>query len=150
MSYFKIIQNGAVIDAGFAFMRWDLVHGRMLYCEIDDAEMVQGYGGETIYHAAWLRPVPAAAGSIDTAEVVVITSAEYEDIVALLDDGEDVPVTPEEPPEEPQDAEGGDEPSEPEERPMSISEMRQTILEQQAMIDMLTDCLLEMSEIVYG
>ena len=91
--------------------------------------------------------MPDGAPAYETAKIVVIDETEYDEIRALLDDGEEVPVDPAPPEPEPV---GPDDPVEPDERPMTVAEMREKITEQQGSIDMLIECVLEMSEIIYG
>ena len=146
MTYYKIIQDDTITDAGFCFLK-ENKKGTLLYCEIDDAQLMQSYDGNKLYHCEWLKNVPTFT-DYETCEAVVIDEAEYNDIVAYLDDGEEVPVTPDEPepvePDEPEDEE------DTEEKPMTLAEMREKITEQEETIAMLTDCILEMSEIIYG
>lgn len=147
MTYYKIMQNGAVIDAGYTFLKWVEKHHCLMICEPAQAEYVQSYDRTTIYHDSWLRPVPTGAPACEAAKVVVIGETEYDEIRALLDDGEEVPVDPVEPEPEPIEP---DDPVEPDDRPMTVAEMREKIAEQQESISMLIDCILEMSEVVYG
>ncbi len=147
MTYYKIAQNGAVVDAGYIFLRWVEKHRCLMTCDPTIAEFVQAYDRTRVYHDHWLRPVPAGAPAYESATVTVIGETEYDEIRALLDDGEEIPVTPAEPDPPPVEP---DEPVEPDDRPMTVAEMREKITEQQASIDMLIDCILEMSEVVYG
>ena len=147
MTYYKILQNGAVVDACYIFLRWVGKHHCLMICEPAQAEYVQSYDHTRVYRDHWLRPVPDGAPAYETAKIVVIDETEYDEIRALLDDGEEVPVDPAPPEPEPV---GPDDPVEPDERPMTVAEMREKITEQQGSIDMLIECVLEMSEIIYG
>ena len=148
MTYYKIVRNGIVTDAGFVFLAWNEKHHRMMACDIEEAQYIQSFNQENVYHAAWLKPAPPEAGIHETVEAVAINATEFDEIRALLDSGEPVPNEPE-PPEEPEEQPQEPNPVEPE-RPMTVGEMRQLIIEQQERIDLLEGCLLEMSEIVYG
>ena len=144
MIYFKVLQNKTVIDAGHSFLTWNERYHDFFYCETDSAQFVQSSRNEKIYRDAWLKPFPSEATGYELAEVVVIDETEYNDVVALLDEGEPVPQE-----EEPEEIVPEVIPEEEEERPMTISEMRQTILNQQEQIQMLTECILELSEVIY-
>lgn len=148
MTYYKIIRDGVIFDAGMIWLRWQQKNRIMLLCEPSEAQFVMG-SDETIYRVQWLNPAPAEAGQYEVIEAAIIDRQEYDDLRAVLDDGETVPVPepviPEPAPEPEPD------PEEPEqEKPMTVQEMREKITAQDAQITMLTDCLLEMSEVVYG
>jgi len=125
MMYYKIIQNGQVIGAGCTFLKWNAAKRRFFYCGVDDAERVQDTITERLYHAEWLALSPPEAGQADEAAVEIITASEYDEIIALLIDGETIqePDDPEpEPIQEPV--------QEPEpERPMTVAEMRSAVAE---------------------
>lgn len=128
MTYYKIIQNGAAVDAGYTFLRWDTRHSRLMGCEPRDAHFVQSMDGETVYRVGWLNPLPDGAPAYPTVEAAIIDAQEYDDLMAALDGGETVPepVEPEPQPEpEPIDPEPEPQP----ERPMTVAEMRMKIAE---------------------
>ena len=148
MKFFKIIQNGSVIDAGFSFMRWNEKYHQLYYCDINDAQFAQSRDG-TVYRDFWLRAIPSDAiilGVID-ASIQLINKVEYDDIMATLDGGESIDIPEEDEPIEPP-AEYTEEQDE-EDRPLTVSEMRQLIKQQQNTIELLTNCLMEMSEVIY-
>lgn len=125
MRFYKIIQNGAVIGAGMMFLKWNERHHCFFYCSIDEAERVQDVITERFYHADWLHASPADASTSPEAEIVLIDASEYDEIIALLDGGEEIPVPEPEPEPEPTP-----EPEpEPVERPMTVQEMREKIAE---------------------
>lgn len=149
MVFYKIIRDGTTTDAGFVFLKWNEHSRHTVACDVNEAQFIQSFDQEHIYHVDWLKPVPEAAGQYETVEAIAIDAAEFDEIRALLDDGESIPYEPpasdiQEPVEE------QEQPGEQEERPMTVGEMRQLVTEQQERISMLEDCLLEMSEIVYG
>lgn len=150
MTYFKIAKDGTVIDANINFLKWNSKHRCMFVCDVSEAEFAQSYDQTTIYHDNWLKPVPSAVTQYEVATVAVISATEYDEIRAMLDDGETIPDVPDEPPVEPDDGQQDDDSDDGEDRPMTVAEMRQIITEQQEQIAMLTDCILEMSEVVYG
>ena len=125
MSFYKIEKNGLVIGAGCVFLRWNGNKSRFFICDVDDAERVQDFLTERLYHADWLKESPQAAGAAEEAVVEIISASEYDEIIALLIDGEEIPVPEPEPePEPPPEPE-----PEPEERPMTVQEMREKITE---------------------
>lgn len=149
MNYFKIIIDGIVKDIGATFLKWNSKHNMLFCCDVQDAEYAQSYTQNTIYHDNWLKPISNTAVVYTNADIVIINATEYDELKALLDDGEQIIVPPEEQqPIEPENP-SPDEPQE-EQHPMTVSEMRSKIIQQQQQIDMLTSCLLEMSEIVYA
>ena len=153
MTYFKIINNGEAVDAGWMWLQYNTRHRCLMACEPRDAHYVQSYDGATVYRVGWLNPVPEGAPTYPEADARIIDPEEYNDLIEILDEGETVP-EPDEPEPEPDEPDEGDdqEPDEGEtpERPMTLQEMRAKIAEQEETISMLTECLLEMSEIVYG
>lgn len=150
MTYYKIIRDGNVVDAAFTFLRWDERHNRLMGCEPKDAQFVQSYDGGSVYRVEWLNPVPEALKDrFETVEAALIEKQEYLDLRAVLDDGETVPEPePVQPEPTPEPEPGPDVPEA--EKPMTVQQMREKIAEQDATIQMLTDCILEMSEVVYG
>ena len=132
MTFFKVIQEKTVVSVGCVFLKWNIKKNALFVCDVDKGEFVQSYDEKHIYHDDWLKSAPKEAGKHEEAEIVIITQQEYEDLLAILDEGEVVIETP--PIEEPQE----EMPEAPvEEKPMSISEMRETIAHQQEQIDML-------------
>ena len=95
-----------------------------------DAWGVQDATGSVIYQLAG-RPLIPDPEIIRTA--IVITEAEYDEL------SQDYP-------------EPSPQPDDPEEdvAPLTVAQMRAKLAEQEEAISMLTECLLEMSEIVYG
>lgn len=131
MTYFKIIDNGQAVDAGWMWLRWNTKHKCLMACEPREAHYVQNYTETAVYRFGWLNPLPDGAPMYPAADGAIIDADEYNDLIEILDDGETVP-EPDEPGPEP-DEPGGDDPepgddTEPE-RPMTIAEMRQRIQE---------------------
>lgn len=149
MKYYKVIRDSCVIDAGEIFLRWQEKNRILVSCEPENAQFVQSYDGSTVWRVQWLNPAPAAAGTFETVEAALIDEQEFLDLRAVLDDGETVPVpdpfVPEPEPEPDPDPE-----QDVSDQHMTVQQMRDKIAEQGATIQMLTDCILEMSEVVYS
>lgn len=131
MTYFKIIDNGQAVDAGWMWLQWNTKHKCLMACEPREAHYVQNYTETAVYRFGWLNPLPDGAPMYPAADGAIIDADEYNDLIEILDDGGTAP-EPDEPGPEP-DEPGGDEPepgddTEPE-RPMTIAEMRQRIRE---------------------
>ena len=133
MTFFKIIQNEKVVNIGCVFLKWNEKRKKLYVCDVDDAQFVQTFDESNIYTASWLNPPPKEAGEFESAEVVVIDEAEFDELRELLSEGEEIvveqpaeqyvmPVTPAE---------------QPEEKPMTIAEMREIIIKQQEQIETL-------------
>lgn len=146
MAYYKIIKDGIVIDAldDGVFVRRN-PRGMIVSCGPDRAIGVVSSDSSLIYH------IDGAAPLGDYPDVIVadITAEEYAELKAQLDLGEDIPAEPDVPEDSTEDT-GTTEPEPEAENVMTPAQMRQRIMEQEQQITMLTDCLLEMSEVVYG
>ena len=127
MMFYKVIKNEEVIDASAMPIKWDEKHKCLMMCDADDIEFAQSYHTETLYYDSWMKRCQAQV-SYELATVISIDKTEYDEIIALLDNGENIHV------EEAQSAEPQLEQEEQVEQPMSINEMRQKITEQQAQI----------------
>ena len=127
MTYFKVIANGAAVDAGWMWLQWNARHQCLMACEPNTAHWAQSYDGHTVYRFGWLNPVPDGAPVFPTVEAAIIDAQEYDDLIAVLDGGETVP-EPVEPEPEPEPAPEPEPEPEPE-RPMSVAEMRMKIAE---------------------
>ena len=135
MTYFKIIENGQAVDAGWMWLKWNPKHKCLMVCEPREAQYAQSYKETAIYHFGWLNPLPDGAPVYPTAEGAIIDPDEYNDLVEILDDGETVlePVEPDEPGGgEGQESEPGE--PEPEDKPMTVAQMRQKIAELEAAV----------------
>ena len=124
MTYYKIIINSEVVSVNIVFVRWDDKHRCMMYCDIDDAQFVQKHDGTALYHANWLKSYPARAGQYEEAEVVVINKEEYDELLALIIDGDPIPQPEPEPTPEPTP---GPEPDPEPDIPMSLDEIREIV-----------------------
>ena len=148
MTFFKVIENGEAVDAGWMWLRWNAKHNCLLACEPREAHYAQNYTETAIYRIGWLNPLPEGAPTYPMAEASIIDAQEYDDLLAALDGGETVPepVDPESTPE----PDPAPDPAPEQERPMTVAEMRAILAELQEQNAMLTECILEMSEIIYG
>ena len=136
MTYFKILQENKVVNVGCVFLKWNSARKKLYICDVDEGQFVQTYDESEIYKDSWMKPAPKEAGEHKNAKVVIISKEEFDELLELLSDGEDIEVEQPEIPvhvvhEAPQE--------EPEEKPMTISEMRQKIIEQQKQIDALLE-----------
>lgn len=139
MTYYKLIRDGVIFDAGEMWLRWQPKNRIMLRCEPSEAQFVMG-SDETIYRVQWLNPAPSEAGQYEVIEAAIIDRQEYDDLRAVLDDGETVPVPePVIPEPEPEPEPEPDQPVE--DKPMSVQEMRKKITQQEQRIAELTDQL---------
>lgn len=135
--YYKIIKDGIVIDA-VEGSPWVCLgkHGYPVRCEPDRATGVISSDSSIIYHIDGAAPL----GDYQDVIVADIGWQEYDELRALLDDGETVPVPePVIPEPEPEPEPEPDQPVE--EKPMSVQEMRERIMEQDRQIAELTDQL---------
>ena len=133
VTYYKIVRDGAVIDAYYTFLKWSQGRRRLICCGVDDAQFAQGYDG-TVYHDYWMAAVPEAVTEYETATVAIIDAVEYDELRAELDDGETVQDTPEPDPEPTPEHEPEPEPTPEPERPMTVQEMRERIAELTAQV----------------
>jgi len=135
--YYKIVSNGTIVDAssGLSYVRWQEKNRLWLSCEAQDANGILTSNGEAIY----LLEGAAAMDGYSYAMATEITEAEYLVLREELDAGDEI-VDPDQPDDQ--------EPDTPSKTRLQLLEAR--VAELQEVNDMLTECLLEMSEIVYG
>ena len=142
MSYYKIILQDEIIDVGMNFMYWDTQVNRYIYCDATHGEFIYGEVKGGFYHTYWLN-TPSI--QYTEATVLEVTASEYDELYEQLKEGENITNIPYAPPSLPEVV---PEPV-PVETPMTIQQMRDKIIKQGQMIDMLTECLLEVSEVIY-
>lgn len=156
MIFYKILADGKVLDVNDVFLRWQPKHGVMLVCDPAKAEFICPRDCSGYYHPSWLNKSPKGAvydGEIDAEE---ITEAEYRALLEQLEAGETV----DNPEPDPGDTggevtgTGGDNTGDSggQQKP-TVADMKQlvdTCAGLQKQVQMLTDCVLEMSEEVYG
>ena len=156
MRYYKIIEDGKVIDVNYVFLKYQAKHRILLGCDPSEAMFIQSSDQETVWRADWLIPPPKEAGDYPFADAVEISAEEYTELKEQLDEGNEMP-EPEPDPEPDTDDSGEQETPEPGETVMSTAEMRRIIVEQAEKIkaqdermEFIEDCLIEMSEVVYN
>ena len=147
MTYYKIISQGQIIGVGTMFLKWNENKKDFYYAHIDEANCVQNIITQEFYYTNWLVPLPNNAPHIMSATVTIIDASEYDELYEQLKEDEPIPYIPPTPPTP--EPEPEPEPVEPPEAPMTIQQMRDKILAQEEMINMLTECLLEVSELIY-
>ena len=156
MIFYKILADGKVLDVNDVFLRWQSKHGVMLVCDPAKAEFICPQDCSGYYHPSWLNKPPEGAvydGEIAAEE---ITEAEYRALLEQLEAGETV----DNPEPDPGDTggedtgTGGDNTSDNggQQKPAvaDIKQLVDTCAGLQKQVQMLTDCVLEMSEEVYG
>ena len=134
--YYKIVSDGTIVDAvsGLNYVRWQEKNRLWLSCSEANADGVISYNGEDIY---LLEGAEAREGMIFVT-VTEITKEEYIEIREELDAGGEII-----------DPDGKDtEPDTP--GKTRLAQLEEQVATLQEVNDMLTECLLEMSEIVYG
>lgn len=134
--YYKIVSGGTIVDAvngSLNYVRWQEKNRVFLSCEEADADGIISSGGSDIY---LLKGVPALDGYAHVT-VAEITEEEYTVIREELDAGTVI--------DEPDDDDPA--PDKPKTRLRLLEDQVAELSETNAM---LLECLLEMSEIVYG
>lgn len=148
---YKILLDGMIVDVidGKNFVKYQERNDLILLSEESEAFGILSSDSSTIWHLEGLLDPPAGR-EFKTVRAIEITEEEAEELREQLSGGDPVE-NPEEPePDEP-------EPEQPQETVMTPTEMRQRITELTATVDdltqrneMLEECLLELSEIVYA
>ena len=156
MIFYKILADGKVLDVNDVFLRWQPKHGVMLVCDPAKAEFICPRDCSGYYHPSWLNKPPEAAVYDGETDAEEITEAEYRALLKQLEAGETVNN-----PEPDPGGTGGEDTSTGgdntgdsggQQKP-TVADMKQlvdTCAGLQKQVQMLTDCVLEMSEEVYG
>lgn len=172
--YYKVLQSGMILDAWESpdFVEYRANKRRFILIEKTDSDdgfskadgVVLPGGSDT-----WmLEQSDFRIEGKEVVKLVQITEAEYTQLVEQLEaEGggikEPEPEEPEQQPEEqPTEQEPEEVPEEPQEQPQeevilsraelqkTVMELKEQLQEQKERNDMLEDCILEMSEVVYG
>lgn len=156
MIFYKILADGKVLDVNDVFLRWQPKHGVMLVCDPAKAEFICPRDCSGYYHPSWLNKPPEAAvydGEIDAEE---ITETEYRVLLKQLEAGE----TADNPEPDPGSTDGEDTGTGGDNTGDSGGQQKPTVADMKQLVDtcaglqkqvqMLTDCVLEMSEEIYG
>lgn len=156
MSFYKILADGKVLDVNDVFLRWQPRHGVMMICSPEKAQFVCPRDCSAYYHAAWLNEPPEGAVYDGDIECEEIGETEYKELLEKLDAGGTVKNP------EPDTGEGGSGDTGPgedntgdsggQQKPtvVDMKQLVETCAGLQKQVQMLTDCVLEMSEEVYG
>lgn len=130
--YYKIIYNGLVVDAcdGLNFVKFQEKNRIYISCGEAEAEGIVSSKGDQIY-------LLNRSGETVYATYTEITKEEYDELREELDAGDSIP-----------DDSGDTEPDTPAKTRLQMLEEQVTELTQ--VNGMLIECILEMSEIVYG
>lgn len=130
--YYKIIKGGLIVDAceKLNYVRWQSKNGLFLSCDQENADGVLSSRGDDIY---LMRDI--GNGQAEYATCVEITKEEYDALREELDAGEII---------EYQNG-GTDTPAK-----TRMQALEDRVAELTEANSMLTECLLEMSQIVYG
>ena len=150
MNFYAILADSKVIDVNTVFLRWLASRGVMIICAPEQAEFICPRDGSAIYHPGWLNKPPDGAvydGDVDAEE---ITEAEYKELLARLEAGEAVDKPDPDPGETGGEEPGGDTGDSGGHTVADMKQLVETCAGLQKQVQMLTDCLLEMSEEVYA
>lgn len=138
MTYFKVVQASKVISVGSAFLKWNTNKHRLFICNVDEGQFVQTFDEKYIFRDTWMKQPPAEAKEYPYANIIIIDKNEYDDLKPLFEEVDHIDIQEQEtvqliePVQAPQT-----------EQPMSISEMRETLIKQQEQIDSLMQKLSE-------
>ena len=133
--YYKIINDGMIIDAcdGLMFVKWQEKNNLFLNCAESDADGILASDGSRIYLLEYADDI----ADLPRVSYVEITQEDYEEIREALIDGGAI--------------DGGDlDPEEQGREETKKAEWLSRLEELEAQNEMLLECLLEMSEVVYG
>ena len=73
MNYYKIIENGTVIDANCIFLKWQKKNNILIDCDASEANFIQSSDQQKVWKVDWLIPADAKAGEYPSIEAVEIT-----------------------------------------------------------------------------
>jgi len=134
MTYYKIVKNKKVIDIGCTFLKWK--KNRLYVCSEDEGQFIQSLNEKKVYRDVWMKEASDEFTDYEQAKIKAITETEFEDLRATIDDGEEIVEQ-----EEVVIPSVQEEVQPEEDKPLSISDMRKIILEQQRQIEMLMEKL---------
>lgn len=146
--FYKIVSEGQIIDVcdGLTFVRWQRKNGIFLICNTEaDADGILSSNGSTIYLLEGKEQVKEGLNQVHYAEIDEDTYKELLDELiknGMLDDPSEVAPQPD------TGDTGDDTPGTTE--PVAKSEEMKLIESLQAQVEMLVECVLELSEIAYA
>lgn len=131
--YCKIIIDNKIVDVCSSYLRWISSKKCTTYCDAASAHYVESSDGTTLYRNNGLAPLFDGEMEYIEAEIVEITEEEYNQLREELnkDNVESIPI-------EEEIIQETSEIPEPEPEVMSISAMRQKIIELTELIEKLT------------
>lgn len=133
--FYKIVKDSQIVDVsdGLKYVRWQEKNRIFLSCAEEDAEGIVSSNGQDIYLLITSEP----RDGYESAVVSEIGEEEYLALREELDAGEEI-------------IDGGDDEEEDTQAKTRLRMLEEQVAALQEVNDMLTECLLEMSEIVYG
>ena len=140
--HYKIISGGQIIDAceSLNYVRWQDKNRLFIGCASEWADGLISSDGSEIYILDGARPLDLPAdAAYRTVTYEEITPEEYQEIRDELDAGQAIVIPDPEP--------SGDDTPQPQTRLAQLESQVAELAEQNAM---LVECILEMSEVVYG
>ena len=147
MTYYKLIHSGEIVDVLCGDNAiWMTENPRSLTLYVGAQEQARGVlssDGQTTYHIAGTPPFAEYPQFADVA-LEEISPDEYQALREELDAGRQ-PVEPAQEPPEP-----AEQPGEAPAPKTRMAQLESLVADLQAQNDMLAECLMEMSEIVYG
>lgn len=148
MTCYKMIIDGKVVAVGDHPMKWSPLRHFLVGCSINDAEAIISAVDDQCYTDDWLRKPTAWTPVL--AEIKAIDEQEFDELMALLDDGEEITEAVELVQPEETAVDDTEQPETPAEHIMTVAEMRSKITELEQHNAFLEECLMEMSELVYA
>lgn len=148
MTWYKIVVDSMIVAVGktIDLRKVQEKHQILVTCGEDDAQYIQC--GETLYHDTWFAPVTSSLYAYTDALIYVIGVEEYLRLKAEIDAGNE-PQQPDDPETEPELAEDNDDPD-TEQAKTRLQVLEEQVAQMREENNVLTECLLEMSEIVYA
>ena len=130
--YYKVISEGQIIDVcdGLNYVKWQARNRLFLSCEANGADGIVASDGSAVYLLTGAEPV----GDCAYVTTVEISLEEYDELRAQLIDGGMIE----------------DDTADPGNEPVARAKWLERLEVLEAQNAMLTECLLEMSEVVYG
>lgn len=96
MNYYKIYENGIVVDVNHLFFRVQAKFNRIIPCEPREAQLIKASKEEKYYTTNWLLPLIKPLPSVTSIEAAEIDEEEYNKLRAQLDQDEVIlPAAPE-------------------------------------------------------
>lgn len=96
MNYYKIYENGIVVDVNHLFFRVQTKFNRIIPCEPQYAQLIKASKEEKYYTTNWLLPLIKPMPCATPIEAVEIDEEEYNRLRAQLDQNEVIlPAVPE-------------------------------------------------------